>query len=87
MLGGFGRLLQEVSEGVGGLLNDCTSGENCRPSGGKGEGDWTQEWMKMCRPAIEGLKLSQLSIPGTHDSATAKMVGHARDDNVAQHKC
>ncbi|CAM9942156.1 unnamed protein product, partial [Laminaria digitata] len=48
-------------------------GNSPRPSGGKGEGAWTTEWMKMCAPALADLKLSDMSLPGTHDSGTAKM--------------
>ena len=45
-----------------------------RPAGGRGEGDWTVEWMKDYAPALKDLKLSEMSLPGTHDSGTAKMV-------------
>ena len=73
-LGGLGRTLKAATEGVGGLLNDCGIGNPPRPAGGKGEGAWTTEWMKMCAPALADLKLADMSLPGTHDSGTAKMV-------------
>lgn len=63
----FGRQLQNLTEGV------CGGGPN-RPAGGVGEGNWTQQWMKTYAPAIADLKLDDMSIPGTHDSGTAKMV-------------
>ncbi|CAN0208596.1 unnamed protein product, partial [Ectocarpus fasciculatus] len=71
--GGIGRHLQAVTETAGGLLNDCGIGAPPRPAGGKGEGDWTTEWMKAYAPALANLKLSEMSLPGTHDSGTAKM--------------
>lgn len=73
-LGGIGRHLQAVTETAGGLLNDCGIGAPPRPAGGKGEGDWTTEWMKTYAPALAHLTLSEMSLPGTHDSGTAKMV-------------
>lgn len=76
--GGIGRHLQAVTETVtesaGGLLNDCGIGAPPRPAGGKGEGNWTAEWMKRYAPALADLRLSEMSLPGTHDSGTAKMV-------------
>jgi len=72
--GGLGRHLQAVTETAGGLLNDCGIGAPPRPAGGKGEGKWTEEWMKSYAPALEDLRLSEMSLPGTHDSGTAKMV-------------
>lgn len=74
LLGGIGRRLKEATDGVGGLLNDCGIGNSPRPAGGKGEGAWTTEWMKMCAPVLADLRLSDMSLPGTHDSGTAKMV-------------
>ena len=32
------------------------------------------EWMKGYAPALTDLRLSEMSLPGTHDSGTAKMV-------------
>ncbi|CAN0485009.1 unnamed protein product, partial [Ectocarpus sp. 12 AP-2014] len=71
--GGIGRHLQAVTDSAGGLLNDCGIGAPPRPAGGNGEGDWTTEWMKTYASALSNLKLSEMSLPGTHDSGTAKM--------------
>lgn len=77
-LGGFfgaiGGIVKAATDGVGDLLNDCGIGDQGRPGGGKGEGNWTAEWMKRYAPALEDLKLADMSIPGTHDSGTVKMV-------------
>lgn len=77
-LGGFfgavGGIFKAATDGVGDLLNDCGIGDQARPGGGKGEGNWTVEWMKRYSPALQDLKLADMSIPGTHDSGTAKMV-------------
>lgn len=73
-LGGLGRHLQAATEQASCLLNDCGIGAPPRPAGGRGEGKWTEEWMKVYAPALAGLKLSDMSLPGTHDSGTAKMV-------------
>lgn len=72
--GGLGRHLQAVTETAGGLLNECGIGAPPRPAGGRGEGNWTEEWMKSYAPALEDLRLSEMSLPGTHDSGTEKMV-------------
>ncbi|CAN0175427.1 unnamed protein product [Ectocarpus fasciculatus] len=48
-------------------------GDGNREGRGAGEGDWTTEWMKAYAPALANLKLSEMSLPGTHDSGTAKM--------------
>ena len=72
--GGLGRHLQAATEQASCLLNDCGIGAPPRPAGGRGEGDWTVEWMKDYAPALKDLKLSEMSLPGTHDSGTAKMV-------------
>ncbi|CAN0232871.1 unnamed protein product, partial [Ectocarpus sp. 13 AM-2016] len=48
-------------------------GNDNREGRGAGEGDWTTEWMKTYASALTDLKLSEMSLPGTHDSGTAKM--------------
>ncbi|CBN77702.1 conserved unknown protein [Ectocarpus siliculosus] len=48
-------------------------GNGNREGRGAGEGDWTTEWMKTYASALANLKLSEMSLPGTHDSGTAKM--------------
>lgn len=73
-LGGLGRHLLAATEQASCLLNDCGIGAPPRPAGGKGEGDWTLEWMKSYAPALADLRLWEMSLPGTHDSGTAKMV-------------
>lgn len=74
MFGAVGGILKAATDGVGDLLNDCGIGDQSRPGGGNGEGNWTAEWMKRYSPALQDLKLADMSIPGTHDSGTAKMV-------------
>ena len=86
-LGGLGRTLKAATEGVGGLLNDCGIGNPARPAGGKGEGAWTTEWMKMCAPALADLKLADMSLPGTHDSGTAEMVRAEGGVLIIMHGC
>lgn len=80
--GGIGRQLKAATDGVGDLLNECGVGNPPRPSGGKGEGAWTAEWMKTYATALADLKLVEMSLPGTHDSGTAKMVRSETIDGV-----
>lgn len=72
--GGIGRTLMDAKDGVGDMLTDCGVLPPGRPSGGRGEGRWTENWMRFFGPALANLKLKDLSIPGTHNSGTCSMV-------------